>query len=337
MTLANTTHGLGKEMPKFAKPIIVVSKCLGFESCRYNGEIIAAPFVQKMRPHVDFVTVCPEMAIGLGVPREFLRLVDVADEARLLQPETGLDHTEAMQTFAESFLNRLADVDGFILKNRSPSCGIKDVKVYANVKKGAAISKSQGIFGKAVTTHFPHLAVEDEGRLKNFRLREHFLTRVYTLAAFRAVKASRATRALVQFQAENKLLLMAYHQTKLRALGRIVANPDKRPFAQVIKDYAICLYDALSTPPRCTSHINVFMHALGYFSDKLANKEKAFFLDELERYRAGKIPSSTLRGLIASWIVRFDQKYLAQQTYFAPYPEDLVELTDSGKQMACSK
>jgi uncharacterized protein YbgA (DUF1722 family)/uncharacterized protein YbbK (DUF523 family) len=320
---------------EFTKPNIVVSKCLGFDHCRYNGEIIAAPFVQKMRSHVDFTVVCPEMALGLGVPREFLRLVMVDGEPHLLQPQTGLDHTEAMRSFAASFLDGLKVVDGFILKNRSPSCGLKDVKAYTSTKKGAAASKGQGMFGGAAMVKFPHLAIEDEGRLKNFRIRDHFLTRVYALAAFRAVKASGAMKRLVQFQAENKLLLMAYHQAELRAMGRIVANADRRSFEKVVADYELHLHAALARPPRCTSHINVLMHALGYFSDGLSSEEKAFFLDALQKYREGLVPVSTNRSLIQSWIARFGEPYLAQQTYFEPYPEDLLELSDSGKQMAC--
>ena len=322
-------------MRDFTKPTVVVSKCLGFEHCRYNGEIIAAPFVQKMVPHVNFVVVCPEVESGLGVPREFLRLVAVDGEPRLLQPQTGHDHTEQMQSFAASFLDGLTDIDGFILKNRSPSCGLNDVKMYASTQKGAAATKGQGMFGGTVMERFPHLAVEDEGRLNNFRIREHFLTRAYTLAAFRAVKASGAMKELVRFQAENKLLLMAYHQTEMRAMGRIVANPDRRPFDQVIAEYEPHLYAAFTRPPRCTSHINVLMHALGYFSDGLSSQEKAFFLNALQKYREGVVPVSTNRGLIQSWIVRFGQDYLAHQTYFEPYPEALLELTDSGKQMAC--
>jgi uncharacterized protein YbgA (DUF1722 family) len=114
-----------------------------------------------------------------------------------------------------------------------------------------------------------------------------------------------------------------------------VANPDRQPFDQVIAEYEPHLHAALSRPPRCTSHINVLMHALGYFSDGLSSQEKAFFLDALQKYREGVVPVSTNRGLIQSWIVRFGQDYLAHQTYFEPYPEALLELTDSGKQMAC--
>jgi uncharacterized protein YbgA (DUF1722 family)/uncharacterized protein YbbK (DUF523 family) len=322
-------------MREFIKPTVVVSKCLGFAHCRYNGEIIAAPFVQKMRPHVNFIVVCPEVESGQSVPREFLRLVAVDGEPRLLQPDTGHDHTEQMRAFTASFLDGLNDVDGFILKNRSPSCGLNDVKVYTSTKKGAAATKGQGMFGGAVMERFPNLAIEDEGRLNNFRIREHFSTRIYTSAAFRAVKASGAMKNLVWFQADNKLLLMSYNQKELKALGKIAANPNKRPFDQVIADYEPHLHAALARPQRCNAHVNVLMHALGYFSHDLSSEEKAFFLDELQKYRDGKEPASTLRVLLKSWCARFGQEYLQRQTYFTPYPEGLVELTDSGKQMAC--
>ena len=229
-------------MSTFSTPNVVVSRCLGFDHCRYNGQIIAAPFVQKMRDHVNFTTVCPEVACGLGVPRDFLRLVTVDGETRLLQPNAGLDHTQRMQAVVNSLLDDLTDVDGFILKNRSPSCGFKDVKIYANAKKGAAASRGSGMFGGAVLDHYPNLAIEDEGRLNNFRIREHFLTQLYTLAAFRQVKATGQMKDLVQFQAENKLLLMAYHQTELRKMGRIVANHDKRPFADVTTSSTYTLF-----------------------------------------------------------------------------------------------
>jgi uncharacterized protein YbbK (DUF523 family) len=261
---------------KSAKPNVVVSKCPGFAHCRYNGESIATPFVQKMVPHVNFIVVCPEVESGLGVPREFLRLVAVNGEPRRLQPNTGHDHTQQMQSFVASFLGGLTDVDGFILKNRSPLCGLNDVKVYASTKKGAAATKSQGMFGGAVMERFPNLAIEDEGRLNNFRIREHFSTRIYTLAAFRAVKAPGVMKNLVWFQAENKLLLMAYSQKELRALGKLVANSNKRPFDQVMADYEAHLHAALANPPRCGSHVNVLMHVLGYFSYDLSVREKPF-------------------------------------------------------------
>jgi uncharacterized protein YbbK (DUF523 family) len=167
-------------MREFSKPIIVVSKCLGFDHCRYNGLIINDDFVEKLKAYVEFKPVCPEVEIGLGIPREPIRVVDIGGDIRLIQPDTGRDLTETMQDFANSFLDSVGTVDGFILKSRSPSCGIKDVKIYSGTKNDSMVlEKSGGFFGKAVIEKFPYLAIEDEGRLKNFRIREHFLTKLY--------------------------------------------------------------------------------------------------------------------------------------------------------------
>lgn len=218
-------------MRKFAKPVVVVSRCLEFDAVRYDGSRIRDEFVRALKPHVTFIPVCPEVEVGLGVPREPVRIVEARGKRRLVQPATGLDVTEKMQRFAAAFLDGLDAVDGFILKSRSPTSGIKDVKIYPGTAKTAPSAKGAGFFGGAVLARFGHLAVDDEGRLKNLRLREHFLTKLFTLAAFREMKGSGAPRDLVQFHAENKLLLMAYNQTRMRALGRVVADAGRSPLA----------------------------------------------------------------------------------------------------------
>ncbi len=318
-------------MRAFAKPKVVISKCLGFAPCRWNGAVIPDDLVESLKLHVTFHPVCPEVEIGLGVPREPIRIVNGGDKPRLVQPATGKDFSERMRRFTTSFLNSLKDIDGFILKYRSPSCGMKGVKIYAGFEKVAGSTPGAGFFGGAVLETFPRLAIEDEGRLRNFRLREHFLTKLFTLAAFRHLKASGSMRDVVQFHAENKLLLMAYHQQELRILGRIVANPQKRPLGEVFMDYEAHLAAAFAHPSRYLSNINVLMHVLGFFSKELSSKEKAFFLDALERYRAEKVPLSVPLNLARSWVVRFEQEYLGHQTFFQPYPETLIEITDSGK------
>ncbi|MDD4858406.1 MAG: DUF523 domain-containing protein, partial [Candidatus Krumholzibacteria bacterium] len=120
-------------MGSLARPTVVVSKCLGFAACRYNGLGISSDFVKALMPDVDFVPVCAEVEIGLGVPREPIRVASGPNGLRLLQPSTGLDVTERMVRFARTFLESLSAVDGFILKSRSPSCGVRDVKVFRGV------------------------------------------------------------------------------------------------------------------------------------------------------------------------------------------------------------
>jgi len=319
------------ELTEFSKPKLVVSKCIEFGQCRYNGQMISSDFVKSLAPYVDFLPVCPEVEIGLGIPRGSLRLVsspkEGETETRLVQPTTGRDVTTEMQNFAASFLASLGEVDGFILKASSPSCGIKNTKAYPTAGKSAALSRSAtGIFGAEVLARRPDLAVEDEGRLRNPRVKEHFLAKLFTLASFRDVLNSGSMKELVRFQTENTMLLMAYHQTEQKALGKIVANHDHRPFDDVVGEYEAHLRRALLRAPRYTSNINVLMHILGYFKDRLSAGEKAMFLDNLQRYRDGKITICPNTTILKSWTVRFEDDYLIRQTFFEPYPQDLIEV-----------
>jgi uncharacterized protein YbgA (DUF1722 family)/uncharacterized protein YbbK (DUF523 family) len=318
-------------MRTFARPEVVVSKCLGFDACRYNGAMINDELVRKLKGFVAFRPVCPEMEIGLGCPRDPIRVVSVEGQLHLVQPSTGRDVTEAMISFAASHLDGLGPVDGFILKSRSPSCGIKDVKIYSGPEQNMPSGVGRGLFAQAALDRFPNLAIEDEGRLTNFLLREHFLTKLFALAEFRQLRARGAIKDLVRFHAVNKGLLMAYHQSEMRLMGRIVANHEHLGDGEVYAAYGEHLARALARPPRFTSIINVLMHALGYVSDRLSSGEKAFFLDALEKYRAGKVPLSAATTLVKAWAIRFEVPALLEQTYLEPYPEALLEITDSGK------
>lgn len=318
-------------MSDFPRPVVVVSKCLGFDHCRYNGEIVDDPFVRRLREFVEFRSVCPEMEIGLGVPRDPIRVVLAQGEMRLVQPSSGRDFTDAMNHFAADFLDRLGPVDGFLLKSRSPSCGTRDVKIYNETGNLMSAAERQGFFGRATMRRFGDARVEDEGRLRNFLIRERFLTMLFTLARFRRLAAEPTLARLTGFHARHKLLLMVYSEAVMRKLGKLGANEEHKPAADVFRDYGALLPRAFASPPKYTAAINVLMHALGYFKDGLSSEEKAFFLDSLQRYRTGKVPLSVPVGILRSWVVRFKEPYLAQQEFFQPYPEELVEIADSGK------
>ncbi len=324
--------------PTFPRPRVLVSRCMGFARCRWNGLTISDDTVEALTPLVTFAPVCPEVRIGLGVPRDPIRVVLVEGERRLIQPATGRDVTDAMRAFAAECLDLLGDADGVLLKSRSPSCGIKDVKVYATADPTSQVAeKGAGFFGEAVLGRLDRLAVEDEGRLHNFLLRDHFYTKLFALAAFREMHAAREAEGdwglgpLVAFQARTKSLLLAYHEPVMREMGRVVANHAKRSGREVYARYRALLSEALARPAKYRANINVLMHALGHVSDGLTSEEKAYFLDTLEQYRRGKVPLSVPKTLVRSWAVRFEKPTLTDQTFFAPYPEALVAIHDSGK------
>ncbi|HET8687408.1 MAG TPA: DUF523 and DUF1722 domain-containing protein, partial [Methanosarcina sp.] len=292
-------------MREFVRPKVVVSRCLGFDHCRYNGNIISSPIVASLMEYVDFLPVCPEVEIGLGVPRDPVRIIFENGKQRLVQPVSGRDITEVMEIFCSDFLDSAGNIDGFILKYRSPSCGIKDVKVYpTTVLKSGAIGKTSGYFGGAVLKKFPYLAIEDEGRLRNARIKEHFMTKLFMLAAFRKVKSEGRMKDLVAFHTENKYLLMAYNQAELQKLGVIVANGERRIFQKLVSEYEGHLYSALFRPPRYTSSINVLMHAFGHFSERLSSQEKVLFFNWIQKYRDGKTSLCPAINTIRAWAVR---------------------------------
>jgi uncharacterized protein YbgA (DUF1722 family)/uncharacterized protein YbbK (DUF523 family) len=318
-------------MRNFPKPVVITSRCFEFDACRYNGQMIPNNFVQALEPWVEFRPVCPELEIGLGVPRDPVRIVRTGGGRSLVQPFTGRDLTSLMRKFSEAFLSSITDADGFILKSHSPSCGIRDAKEFAGAGNENASGKGPGLFSESVLSKFPGLAVEDEGRLRNFRLREHFLTKLYTLARWRGVKREGTLGALVSFHTENKFLLMSHSQKEMRALGRVTANAEVKNAGNVIAEYDETLIRAISSPQRRPSAINTLMHALGYFKDSLSGREKAYFLALLLDYRNKRIPLSAVLTVLESWVIKYEQDYLARQTFFEPYPRELMDLSDSGK------
>jgi uncharacterized protein YbgA (DUF1722 family)/uncharacterized protein YbbK (DUF523 family) len=309
----------------FAQPKILVSKCIEFDSCRYNGQMISSDFVKKLKKFVDFKPVCAEVEIGLGVPRNPIRIVEKKGIIKLVQPETKKDVTKDMIEFSNKFLDDLK-IDGVILKSKSPSCGIKDVKIFPTEEQSAPLRRDKGFFGGAVIEKFPLCPVEDEDRLRNHIIKEHFLRRIFTYASFRDVKKKKSINELIKFHSKNKFLIMSYNQKELKELGNITANKDKKPIIDVLTSYEYHLKLAFSKSPRCTSNINVLTHTFGYVSGKLNIEEKNLFFDSLEQFREGHIGLTAPINIMKSWIVRFDEEYLKEQTYFTPYPDDLMEV-----------
>lgn len=313
------------------KPRVVISKCLEFEACRYNGQVIQDQFVRKLNDHVEFLPVCPEVAIGLGVPRFPIRIVSQRSQPKLIQPATGKDVTDEMNEFCDKFLSSLKEADGFILKSRSPSCGLKDVRIYAKIEKSAPTGKGSGFFGAQIRRKFPGLAIEDEGRLRSLKIREHFLTKLYTMTRFRNIKGADDVQDLVRFHTNSKFMLMAYNQKEMRILGRIVANHEHKAMKELLAEYESHLRRCFESPPKRTSNYNVLMHILGFFSKNISSNEKRFFIETLDLYRDGRIPFTSTIRLLKSWAVRFQNEYLLSQTFFDPYPSELIEWSDAGR------
>lgn len=300
---------------------MVISKCLGFGYCRYDGQIVHCNILDKILPFIEVLTVCPECEIGLGVPRSPIRVVD-GKTMRLTQPSTGRDLTERMQLFVKDFLFRLPEVDGFILKSKSPSCGFGTVKVFASSDAQEPLHKhGSGFLAKEVTDRLANLPYIDETALMDPESREHFLTKLFMLADLRLHTSS--IKELMDFQARNKLLLMAYDQRKVKVLGRILADHKNQPFAENVAVYMNILQDLVKEKPSRSNTTNAFMHAFGYFSKDLGSDKKYYLLNCMEAYRKGAMTMQELRKAMIPRIFEFRVDYLADQTLFYPYPENL--------------
>ncbi len=318
-------------MKPLLKPIVVISKCLGFNHCRYNGQIISVPFIDKLKEYVEFKPVCPEVEIGLGVPRDPVRIIMEGENPTMYQPATQKDVMDIMNRFITEYMSGMEEVDGFILKNRSPSCGIHDVKIYTGFDKKMSSKKGSGFFGGTLMNHFPDCPIEDEDRLTNFAIREHFLTQLFTFRRFRQVKMQRKMQALVEFQSQHKYLLLAYNESQYRRCGQIVANREKYKFDTVVKLYEQALRRVFKKMSKYKSMINALMHLFGGISKYLSVEEKRFFLNSIEEYRDERIPLSTVNHLLHAYAIRFHVHYLLNQLFLNPYPRELVIITDSGK------
>lgn len=313
-------------MSIFPRPIIVISKCLGFAPCRYDGGMIQFPLVESMKPYVDFIDICPECEIGLGVPREPIRIV-FKDKKRLIQPATGLDFTDKMVAFGKSYLEKIEDFDGFILKSKSPSCGIGTTKVFQDSFSNEYLHPHEnGFFVDAILRSFPDLPVIDEKHVDDPFLRDHFLTRVFALSSFREASfcgKMQTLNSLVEYHTKNKFLFMAYDKQLMTDMGNIVANRGNLPVENAYENYLSLLLQVLSKQAGTGYTINALMHAFGYLSRNLSASEKFNFMQKLQKYREDGSIIFELRKWFISKAEEFSADYLLKQTLFCPYPPEL--------------
>ena len=306
---------------KFLKPKIVISKCLEFEACRYDGQIINNRYIDRLKSFIDFIPVCPEVEINMGVPRSPIKIIREEDKTYLYQTDTERDFSSKMNNFSEKYLSKITEVDGFILKSRSPSCGIKSAKIYAK-SSPAPLGKDSGFFAAHVIKKFPNHPKEEEKRLNNPFIREHFYTSIFTIADFREVNDF---DTLYKYHSKHKYLFLSFNQILLRKMGNIAANRDGKSIETVINEYYNQLLTLISNRPKPSSNINTQMHVMGYFKKHITSKEKKHFLSSLELYRDKKIPISTVNSILSSWIHRFENDYLMKQSFFNPFPVELIE------------
>jgi uncharacterized protein YbgA (DUF1722 family)/uncharacterized protein YbbK (DUF523 family) len=298
------------------RPRIGVSSCLLGEQVRFDGGHKRHRFLADVLDrHVDWVPFCPEVAIGLGTPRETLKLTD---DGRLINRSRTADHTAAIAA-----LPLPSDIDGYVFKAKSPSCGIHGIPRYSGHDQQTD-RRGRGVYAGRVMDSCPLLPVEDEGRLTDDVLREAFVERIFARARLRELFAARwQPRDLVAFHARHKLQILAHDPAAYRQAGRVVAEAGRRPRAAVQAEYGELFCAALNGTATRGRHTNALLHAFSQVSDVLDDTRRRDLVDRIEAYRRGDTPISVPIALLAHHARGDGLHWLAEQTYLAPYPAAL--------------
>ncbi|HEX8908210.1 MAG TPA: DUF523 and DUF1722 domain-containing protein [Anaeromyxobacteraceae bacterium] len=302
-----------------------VSSCLLGERVRYDGGHKKDDFLTGLLARfVELVPVCPEVELGLGTPREPIRLQRDGDLVRLVAPKSGKDHTEPMRRFAERRVRALARLDlcGYVLKKDSPSCGMERVRVWG----GRMPSRDgRGAFAAVLMAELPLLPVEEEGRLRDPGLRESFVERVFAYRRLKDLFQGRWTvGGLVSFHAAEKLLVLAHEPAAYQRLGRLVAGAKGAPRAEIARAYAEVFMSALARPATRGRHVNVLQHMAGYLKDLASADERQELAEAIEDYRRGLVPLVVPVTLVKHHVRRHGIAYLAGQRYLEPHPKELM-------------
>lgn len=306
---------------------IGISSCLLGEQVRWDGGHKRDVFLTRvLEPFVEWVPVCPEVEVGMGIPREPVHLVRDGDEIRMRATRSGDDHTAPMQRFARARVAELLrrDLCGYVLKKDSPSCGMERVKVRP-VSGGPPRREGRGLFAEALMAADPCLPVEEEGRLNDPALRESWIERVFAYRRLRSFFAGRwSVGGLVRFHTAHKLQLLAHAPAVYRELGRLVAEAKGTDRAELRRRYTEAFMAALGRRATRARHQNVLEHAIGHFKKRLDPPVRAAMLQQVHDYREGLVPLVVPLTLVRHYVDRLGVDYLAGQVYLEPHPKELM-------------
>ena len=302
-----------------------ISSCLLGQKVRFDGNHKLDSFLTgTLGQFFEWVSICPEVAIGLGVPRPPIRLTGSAAAPRAVGvKDASLDVTDKLAAYGKQQARRLDDLSGYVFKSRSPSCGMERVKIYQS--GGAPARSGRGIYAAAFLSGQPWLPAEEEGRLSDPRLRENFIERVFVYRRWQDLVAHGLTAAgLVEFHTRHKLALLAHDAESYRALGRWVAGAGRRNLKEAGQQYLCHLMHAFQRPATPARHANVLLHLMGYLKKYLDADDKAELLAMIQAYRRGAAPFAAPLTLLKHHFRRHPDPYVAGQTYLHPDPRELM-------------
>lgn len=302
-----------------------ISACVLGEKVRFDSGHKVSNFVTKeLSQFFDFVSVCPEVGMGMPVPRPTIRLVSNEERIALVETKNpDRDHTEGMLSYSEAKVDELQSEQlcGYIVCAKSPTCGMERVKVYTQHN---AAKDGVGLYTQTLMNKMPWLPVEEDGRLNDPVLKENFITRVFCLHDFYTTMDGQPSPAkIIRFHSRHKLTLMAHHPESYRALGRLVASVAKSRSDEFFYQYRLGLMKALSHRASRKNNTNVLMHLQGYFKRSLTKQQKAELAAVIHDYRLGVLPLLAPLTLIKHYLSAYPDEYLVKQTFLQPYPQEM--------------
>src|SRR5476651_2316548 len=260
-------------LPATRKPKLGISACLMGVEVRFNGGHKESHLCTRaLNEYFDFIPACPEVAIGMGIPREAIRLVgDPANPQAIGTVHHDLNVTQALADYGNHMATELGDVCGYIFMQKSPSCGLERVKVYQD--NGMPVDGGgRGIYAQAFCARHPNLPVEEDGRLNDPVLRENFLTRVFVYASWQQLLAEGLTRhRLLAFHSRYKYLLMAHSPAHYKSLGQLLGIMGKGiDLDELAAGYFSELMIGLKKCATRGTHTNVLQHISGYLKQAIS-------------------------------------------------------------------
>jgi uncharacterized protein YbgA (DUF1722 family)/uncharacterized protein YbbK (DUF523 family) len=302
-----------------------ISQCLLGANVRYDGGHKQNRFCREDLAQIfQFVPLCPEVGIGLPVPRKTIRLIGDATAPRaVFSDDASKDVTQPLQAFADKNIPQLETMSGYVFCKSSPSCGLERVKVYS--EKGGAQSKGMGVFAARVKQLYPLLPTEEDGRLNDPQLRDSFIKRVYIYHDWQQLNQKGLTRkALYEFHARHKLSLLAHCQVTYRRVGPLVASINKENIEEVANEYITLVMNGLENISTRAKNTNVLMHLQGYLKHLLPSADKVELAQCILEYRKGTLPILSPLTLLKHHFRNHPNDYVAQQSYLNPYPKELA-------------
>ena len=307
-------------------PKIGISSCLLGKKVRFDAGHKRDRYITDILGElVAFVPVCPEIEVGMGVPREAVRLIGTVESPKMVGNKTGEDWTARMNRYARQRVRKdnLADLSGFILKNRSPSCGMERVKLY--LEAGGAERKAVGLFARALMDHFPDLPIEEEGRLTDASLRDNFIVRVFAYHRLQQLFGERFKRGeMVAFHTAHKYLMLAHSPKHYTELGRLVARIKSTPVPEFKQQYQTLFMEGLRFLATVKKNVNVLQHLAGFLRGRASDGDREDVRAAIDDYHHGLVPLIVPITLVRHFVGKYEIEYIRDQVYLNPHPKELM-------------